>query len=131
MAKEVYFQETGRRKEAIAEVRIVPGNGAFLVNGVHYEERFTRIVHRAAIVKPLMVTGALGKYDVSVKVIGGGLTGQSSAISHGLARALVEADESHKPTLRKNGLLTRDSRIKERKKVGLKRARKAAQSPKR
>ncbi|MBI2836265.1 MAG: 30S ribosomal protein S9 [Chloroflexi bacterium] len=131
MEKQAYFQETGRRKEAIAEVRIVPGSGTFLVNGTPYEERFTRIVHRSAIVKPLMVTGALGKYDVSVKVIGGGLTGQSSAISHGLARALVEADESHKPTLRKYGLLTRDSRIKERKKVGLKRARKAAQSPKR
>lgn len=126
-----YFQETGRRKEAIAEVRIVPGKGAILVNGVPYEERFTRVVHRAVIVKPLTVTGAADKYDVTVKVIGGGMTGQSSAISHGLARALVQADESLKPTLRKNGLLTRDSRIKERKKVGLKRARKSAQSPKR
>lgn len=131
MEKQAYFQETGRRKEAIAEVRIVPGNGAFLVNGAPYEERFTRFVHQTAVVKPLVVTGLQGKYDVSVKVIGGGLTGQSTAISHGLARALVESDESLRPTLRKYGLLTRDSRIKERKKVGLKRARKAAQSPKR
>lgn len=131
MERQAYFQETGRRKESIAEVRIVPGSGAFLVNGVPYEERFTRFVHQVTITKPLAVTGAIGKYDVSVKVLGGGLTGQSTAISHGLARALVEADESLKPALRKHGLLTRDSRIKERKKVGLKGARKSAQSPKR
>lgn len=131
MEKQVYFQETGRRKEAIAEVRVVPGAGAFLVNGIPYKERFSRAVYRQAVVKPLVVTDSLNKYDVTVRVIGGGETGQTSAIVHGLARALVKADESLKPILRKNGLLTRDSRIKERKKVGLKRARKAAQSPKR
>lgn len=89
------------------------------------------MVHRQVAVRPLVVTDSLNKYDVTVKVTGGGETGQSSAISQGLARALVKADESLKPVLRKSGLLTRDSRIKERKKVGLKRARKAAQSPKR
>ncbi|MBI2848009.1 MAG: 30S ribosomal protein S9 [Chloroflexi bacterium] len=131
MEKKVYFQETGRRKEAIAEVRVGPGGGVFLVNGIPYVERFSRMVHRQVAVRPLVVTDSLNKYDVTVKVTGGGETGQSSAISQGLARALVKADESLKPVLRKSGLLTRDSRIKERKKVGLKRARKAAQSPKR
>ena len=131
MKKTVYFQETGRRKEAIAEARLVPGGGSIIVNGIPYEERFPRLAHRQVVVKPLVVTENLGKYNVTVKVLGGGITGQSTAISHGIARALVKTDASLKPTLRKNGLLTRDSRIKERKKVGLKRARKAAQSPKR
>ncbi len=131
MEKTAYYQETGRRKEAIAEVRLVPGNGNIIINGVPYEERFPRLVHREAVIKPLIVTECQGKYNITVKVIGGGVTGQSSAISMGIARALVEADEKNKPVLRKNGLLTRDSRIKERKKAGLKKARKAAQSPKR
>jgi len=131
LKKTVYFQETGRRKEAIAEARLVPGGGSIIVNGIPYEERFPRLAHRQVVVKPLVVTENLGKYNVTVKVLGGGITGQSTAISHGIARALVKTDASLKPTLRKNGLLTRDSRIKERKKVGLKRARKAAQSPKR
>ena len=131
MNKQAYFQETGRRKEASAEVRLVPGGSGIVINGVPFEARFTRLVHRQAVVKPLVVTETLDKYSVSVKVLGGGITGQSTAISLGIARALVKADETLKPVLRKNGLLTRDSRIKERKKVGLKRARKAAQSPKR
>ena len=131
MEKQVYFQETGRRKEATAEVRLVPGGGNIIINGIPYEERFPRLAHREAVMRPLVVTESLGKYNVTVKVLGGGVTGQSTAISHGIARALVKADESLKPVLRKNGLLTRDSRIKERKKAGLKRARKAAQSPKR
>ena len=131
MEKQTYYQETGRRKEATAEVRLVKGNGNIIINGVPFEERLTRLVHREAVMKPLVVTECLGKYNVTVKVLGGGETGQSTAISMGIARALVEADESLKPVLRKNGLLTRDSRIKERKKAGLKKARKAAQSPKR
>lgn len=131
MEKKVYFQETGRRKEATAEVRLVRGGGNIIINGVPFEERFPRLVHREAVVKPLVVTECLTKYNIQVKVLGGGVTGQSSAISLGIARALVETDESLKPVLRKNGLLTRDSRIKERKKAGLKKARKAAQSPKR
>ncbi len=132
MAKETYFQKTGRRKTAIAQVRLLPkGSGAIIVNGIPYEELFPRLVHHQTIVKPLILTETLSKYNVTVKVAGGGISGQSGAISHGIARALVEADENLRPVLRQNGLLTRDSRVKERKKPGLKRARKAKQYTKR
>ncbi len=131
MVKQTYFHKTGRRKTAVAQVRLLPGGEAIIVNGVPYEELFPRITHRQTIAKPLVLTETLGKYNVTVKVAGGGISGQSGAISHGIARALVEADESHKPVLRQNGLLTRDSRAKERKKPGLKRARKAKQYTKR
>ena len=132
MDKQHYFHGTGRRKTAVAQVRIVPGgSGAIIVNGIPYDERFPRLAHRQAVARPLVLTETQGKYNVSVKVAGGGVTGQSGAISHGIARALVAADESLKPTLRHNGLLTRDSRVKERKKPGLKRARKAKQYTKR
>lgn len=131
MNKQTYFQETGRRKTAVAQVRLTRGAGAIIVNGSPYEELFPRIMHRQTIVKPLVLTEKLGTYNVSVKVTGGGVTGQSGAISHGIARALVETDESLKPILKQNGLLTRDSRVKERKKPGLKRARKAKQYTKR
>ena len=131
MERTTYFYGTGRRKAAIAQVRLVPGNGVVTVNGVPYEERYPRIERHQAIVRPLVVTDGISKYNAIVKVVGGGVTGQSSAISHGIARALVRADESLKPVLRQNGLLTRDSRVKERKKVGLKRARKAPQYTKR
>jgi len=109
----------------------VPGGGAIVVNGTPYEELFPRLAHRQTIERPLILTESLGKYNVAVKVAGGGISGQSGAISHGIARALVEADENLKPVLRRNGLLTRDSRVKERKKPGLKRARKAPQYTKR
>jgi len=131
MEKSAYFYGTGKRKAAVAQVRLLPGEGAIVVNGVPYEERFSRSEHRQKIVQPLLVTDSAGKYSVVVKVAGGGVSGQSGAISHGIARALVRADESLKPILRQNGLLTRDSRVKERKKVGLKRARKAPQYTKR
>lgn len=132
MEKQNYFQKTGRRKTAVAQVRLVPGGGgAIIVNGIPYEERFPRLTLQQAILKPLTVAEVLDKYNVMVKVAGGGIAGQSDAIAHGIARALVEANESLKPLLRQNGLLTRDSRSKERKKAGLKRARKAPQSPKR
>ena len=131
MAKQTYFQKTGRRKTAIAQVRLMPGGDAIVVNGTPYEKLFPRLAHRQTIERPLMITESLGKYSVTVKVTGGGISGQSGAISHGIARALVEADESLKPMLRQNGLLTRDSRVKERKKPGLKRARKAPQYTKR
>ncbi len=131
MAKQAYFQKTGRRKEAVAQVRLVPGGDAIIVNGTPYQERFPRLLHRQMIEKPLLLTENLGKYNVMIKVAGGGVTGQSGAISHGIARALLEADESLRPVLRHNGLLTRDSRVKERKKAGLKRARKAPQYTKR
>ncbi len=131
MEKQSYFHKTGRRKTAVAQVRLSPGGSAIVINGIPYEELFPRLVHRQTIARPLMLTETLGKYNVMVKVAGGGVSGQSGAISHGIARALVEADESLKSVLRQNGLLTRDSRAKERKKPGLKRARKAKQYTKR
>ena len=131
MAEQSYFFGTGRRKTAVAQVRLSPGSGAIIINGVPYEELFPRLEHRQVVIKPLLVTDSLGKYNAVVKVAGGGISGQSGAISHGIARALVRVDENLKPTLRHNGLLTRDSRVKERKKPGLKRARKAPQYTKR
>lgn len=130
-AKESYFYGTGRRKTSTARVRLMTGTGEIIVNGIPYEERFPRLEHRQKITQPFLVTENLGKYNTVVKVEGGGITGQSGAISHGIARALVKADESFKPALRQNGLLTRDPRVKERKKVGLRRARKAPQYTKR
>ncbi len=126
-----YFYGTGRRKTSVAQVRLFPGDGNIIVDGMPYEERFPRTEHRQAIMRPLVVTDGVGKYNVVIKVAGGGISGQSGAISHGIARALVRSDESLKPILRHNGLLTRDSRAKERKKPGLKRARKAPQYTKR
>ena len=131
MAKQSYFYGTGRRKTAVAQVRLLPGNGAIIINGAPYEELFSSLEHRRAILQPLLVTESLDKYNAMVKVNGGGVSGQSGAISHGIARALVRADENLKPVLRQNGLLTRDPRVRERKKPGLKRARKAPQYTKR
>ena len=131
MEKQTYFYGTGKRKAAVAQVKLVPGDGAIIVNGVPYDERFPCIEHRQRILRPLLVTDNVGKYTAMIKVTGSGVSGQSGAISHGIARALVSADESLKPVLRQHGLLTRDSRVKERKKVGLKRARKAPQYTKR
>ncbi len=131
MEKQAYFYGTGRRKTAVARVKMMPGTGAIIINGIPYEELFTRIELRRRILQPLMATESMGKYNVVVKVEGGGTASQSGAVSHGIARALVEVDERSKDALRKNGLLTRDSRAKERKKPGLKRARKAPQYTKR
>ena len=131
MEKQTYFWGTGRRKAAVAQVRLLPGNGAIIINGVPHEELFPRPEHNQAILQPFLVTDNVGKYNAMVKVAGGGISGQSGAISHGIARALLAADESLRPVLRQYGLLTRDSRIKERKKPGLKRARKAPQYTKR
>jgi small subunit ribosomal protein S9 len=131
MEKQAYFYGTGRRKTAVARVRLIPGDGAIIINGIPYEERFPRLEHRRAIMQPLLATESVGKYNVVAKVEGGGISGQSGAISHGIARALVKADEKLKPVLRQYGLLTRDARAKERKKAGLKRARKAPQYTKR
>jgi len=131
MVKQAYYPGTGKRKSAIAQVRLSPGNGAIIINGVPYEELFPRAEHRRTILQPLLVTENVGKYNVVVKVNGGGISGQSGAISHGIARALLKMNESLKTALRQNGLLTRDSRVKERKKPGLKRARKAPQYTKR
>jgi len=129
--KKSYYSGTGRRKTSVAQVRISPGGGAIIINGSPYEEVFPRLIHREVVASPLVLTETIDKYSVMVKVNGGGITGQSGAIAHGIARALVRADESLKPVLRQNGLLTRDARAKERKKPGLRRARKAKQYTKR
>lgn len=131
MEKQTYFSGTGRRKSAVAQVRLLPGDGAIIINGKPYEELFPALVHQQTILQPLVAVESVGMYNVIVKVTGGGVSGQSGAISHGISRALVKANENLKPVLRQNGLLTRDSRVKERKKVGLKRARKAPQYTKR
>ncbi len=131
MNKQSYFYGTGRRKESVARVRVMTGNGAIIVNGTPYEERFPSLEHQRTINQPLVVTDSTSKYNVVAKVEGGGVSGQSGAIAHGISRALVRADERYKPMLRQNGLLTRDPRTKERKKPGLRRARKAPQYTKR
>ena len=124
MAEE-YFEAVGRRKRATARVRIVSGKGVYVVNDKPAEDYFPRLGDLKRMKAPAEVAGLADKLDVSVLVNGGGITGQSSAVSHGLARALLKMDENFRPDLKRAGLLTRDSRIKERKKPGLKRARKA------
>ena len=131
MAKQTYFHGTGRRKSAVAQVMLLPGNGAIIVNGKPYEELFSSLEYQRTISQPLTVTECVSKYNVVAKVAGGGISGQTGALAHGISRALVEADERLKPILRQSGLLTRDARVKERKKPGLKRARKAPQYTKR
>lgn len=131
MTTQTYDRGTGRRKCAIAQVRLLAGTGEIIVNGKPYQQLFPRIEHRRAIEMPFKATDTVGRYNVEVKVTGGGVTGQAGAIRHGIARALVTVNEHFKPLLRKEGLLTRDPRVKERKKYGLKRARKAPQYTKR
>ncbi len=131
MEKINYVHGTGRRKTSVAQVRLTPGEGAIIINGVPYEQLYPRIDHRQAIMKPFVIAGVVGQYNATVKVDGGGISGQAGAIAHGIARALVESNGSLKSALRQGGLLTRDPREKERKKPGLKRARKAKQYTKR
>ena len=131
MEDQTYFYGTGRRKTAIARVKIMPGRGAIVINGIPYEELLTRVEHRSMVTKPLIVTDNLGKYNVVVTTIGGGTAGQAGAISHGIARALLKANAENRIKLKRNGLLTRDPRAKERKKAGLRKARKAPQYTKR
>ena len=122
---------TGRRKTSIARVRIMPGKGNFTINGKDINDYLNTDVLRTLAKQPFAVSGTEGKFDTIVKVEGGGLSGQAGAIRHGIARALVNADEANKPAIKAAGLLTRDSRMKERKKPGLKKARKAPQFSKR
>ncbi len=131
MSTATYHRGTGRRKCAIAQVKLSSGSGQITINGKDYQQLFPLIDHRRMIEQAFIVTDTVGKYNVVVKVVGGGMTGQAGAIKHGIARALVDVNESFKGPLRQHGLLTRDSRIKERKKYGLKRARKAPQYTKR
>ena len=124
---EATLRATGRRKESVARVRLVSGPGAILVNHRAYEDYFPRETLRLAIRSPLLLTHQLGKYDVLASVAGGGLTGQAGAIRLGVARALVKLDPAHRTALHGAGLLTRDPRMKERKKYGQKGARKRFQ----
>jgi small subunit ribosomal protein S9 len=120
-----YYEGIGRRKTSSARVRIMSGNGQFIVNNKQAVEFFPRLGDIDIILGPLHAVEMEGKLDISVKVKGGGITGQTGAVRHGLARALVKMDPELRPVMRKGGFLTRDSRMKERKKPGLKRARKA------
>jgi small subunit ribosomal protein S9 len=126
-----YHEGTGRRKTAVARVRLMPGEGEIVVNGRTLEQHFGNAVSESDIRMPFRVTGSEGRLNALVKVEGGGVTGQAGAIRHGIARALLEMDADNRVPLRQAGLLTRDPRMKERKKYGLKRARKAPQYTKR
>ncbi len=131
-AKSNAFLGTGRRKKAIARVRLIPnGNGTIIINNKSIDEYFDHDTMKYIVRQPLVLTGNETKYDVFVNVVGGGYTGQAGAIRHGISRALVKAEENLKTEIKKAGFLTRDSRMKERKKYGLKKARKAPQFSKR
>jgi len=127
----IHPQGTGRRKKSVARVRIIPGTGRILVNERELKDYFPLETLRNTVTAPLAVAGVEGKYDVIVRVHGGGFSGQAGAIRHGIARALCRLDSSLRPGLKKAGFLTRDPRMKERKKYGLKKARKAPQFSKR
>ncbi len=125
------FIATGRRKSSIARVRLTSGNGKIEINGKHIDEYLQRDTLILIAKQPLTLTSTLDKFDVSVNVVGGGIAGQAGAICHGIARALLKVSETYKKELKDAGLLTRDPRMKERKKYGLKKARKASQFSKR
>ena len=131
MAKKEYIYATGKRKSSIARVNIIPGTGKITVNKKDINEVFGLDTLRAVIMKPFNVAGMIEKYDVEATVHGGGFSGQAGAIAHGIAKALSTVDLETRTVLKRNGLLTRDSRVKERRKYGLKKARKAPQFSKR
>jgi len=128
---EVCFNAVGRRKKAIARIRLIPGEGNIIINRRPLDEYFGLETLKLAVRQPLTLTDTGSRFDVLATVNGGGYTGQAGAIRHGIARALVKADEELKPAIKKAGLLTRDPRMKERKKYGLKAARRAPQFSKR
>lgn len=133
MAKKpaVAYSATGRRKTSVARVRLVPGKGTFDINGRSLEDYFGRSTLRTFVRRPLELTKTAETFDVVARIDGGGLTGQAGALRHGIARALLEADEQYRDPLKRAGLLTRDPRMVERKKYGLKKARKRPQFSKR
>lgn len=131
MADSVQYYGTGRRKSSVARVRLVPGTGKITINKRDIDDYFGLETLKVVVRQPLNATKTLGKFDVLVNVSGGGFTGQAGAIRHGIARALLQYDESLRPALKKAGFLTRDPRMKERKKPGLKKARRAPQFSKR
>ena len=126
-----YFYGTGRRKKSVARVRLYPGTGAITINGRDIDDYSGLETLKLIVNQPFGVTETLGKFDIVANVKGGGFSGQAGAIRHGVARALLTADENYKPLLKKAGFLTRDPRMKERKKYGLKAARRAPQFSKR
>ena len=126
-----YFYGTGRRKKSVARVRIVPGTGVITINGRDIDDYFGLETLKLIVNQPYSVTGTQGKFDIIATVKGGGFSGQAGAIRHGLARALLQADETFRPSLKQAAYLTRDPRMKERKKYGLKAARRAPQFSKR
>ncbi len=125
------FWGTGRRKNAVARVRLVPGTGRILINGRDFDQYFPVLTLRTAILSPLKTADVEGRFDVLVRVEGGGMTGQAGAVRHGIARALLGVDPNFRVPLKQHGFLTRDPRVKERRKYGLKKARKAPQFSKR
>jgi small subunit ribosomal protein S9 len=131
MADVAQYRGTGKRKTSVARVILRPGDGVWTINGRTLEDYFPRTIHRSQVVAPLKVAEAEGTYDVRVRVHGGGQTGQAGAVRHGVARALVEADPELRVRLKREGFLARDARMVERKKAGLKKARKAPQWAKR
>ena len=130
-SEKIVFCGTGRRKKSIARVRLVEGKGNITVNGETLDEYFGTEILKVIVKQPLTVTNTVDKFDIICKVEGGGLSGQAGAVRHGIARALLEANGEYRAALKTNGFLTRDPRMKERKKYGLKKARKAPQFSKR
>ena len=128
---QVQYQAVGRRKKAIARVRLIPGEGKIVINGRDIDNYFGLETLKMTVRQPLALTSLEGRYDVLVNVYGGGLSGQAGAIRHGISRALIKADPELRPAVKKAGFLTRDPRMKERKKYGLKAARRATQFSKR
>jgi small subunit ribosomal protein S9 len=128
---QVQYYGTGRRKHSVARVRLVPGEGRIIVNKRQLDDYFGLETLKLIVKQPLQLTGTLGKYDVLVTANGGGISGQAGAIRHGISRALLKADPEYRAVLKKAGFLTRDPRMKERKKYGLKAARRAPQYSKR
>ncbi len=126
-----YFYGTGRRKKSIARVRLYPGSGEITINGRSIDDYFGLETLKLIVNQPFGITGTTGKFDIVANVTGGGISGQAGAIRHGVARALLAADANYRPTLKAAGFLTRDPRMKERKKYGLKAARRAPQFSKR
>ena len=126
-----YYYGTGRRKHSVARVRVYPGSGSITINGRDIDEYFGLETLKVVVRQPLVATDTVDKFDVLVNVHGGGFTGQAGAIRHGISRALLQADAEYRPVLKKAGYLTRDPRMKERKKYGLKAARRAPQFSKR
>jgi len=131
LAEKVSYQATGKRKESIARVRLVPGTGKITINNRDLNDYFKRETAKVMIMEPLKLTGVDSVYDVIADIEGGGISGQAGALRHGIAKALLEVNTEFRPVLKKEGFLTRDSRIKERKKYGLKKARKRPQFSKR